>query len=57
MARRVRTGLEGLLGRPAPVQGLRIGLVANPASITSNLVPASLALARLRGRVFHRRDF
>ncbi len=49
MARRVRTGLEVLLGRPAPVQGLRIGLVANPASITSQLVPAALALARLRG--------
>jgi uncharacterized protein YbbC (DUF1343 family) len=49
MARRVRTGLEVLLERPAPVQGLRIGLVANPASITSQLVPAALALARLRG--------
>ena len=49
MARRVRTGLEVLLGRPARVRGLRVGLVANPASITSDLVHASLAIARLRG--------
>ncbi len=49
MARRVRTGLEVLLERPARVRGLRVGLVANPASITFDLVHASLALARLRG--------
>ena len=33
----------------ARVRGLRVGLLANPASITSNLVHASLAIARLRG--------
>ena len=49
MARRVRTGLEALLERPARLKGLRVGLVANPASITSDLVHASVALARLRG--------
>ncbi|MCG6920267.1 MAG: DUF1343 domain-containing protein [Acidobacteria bacterium] len=49
MAPRVRSGLEVLLGRSARVRGLRVGLLANPASITSNLVHASLAIARLRG--------
>jgi uncharacterized protein YbbC (DUF1343 family) len=49
MARRVRTGLEGLLGRPARVQGSRVGLVANPASITPDLVHASRAIAGIRG--------
>ncbi len=47
MARRVRPGLEVLLGRPGSVRGLRLGLVANPASITSNLVHAARALGRL----------
>lgn len=44
MARRVRPGLEVLLARPGPVRGLRLGLVANPASITPGLVPAGIAL-------------
>jgi uncharacterized protein YbbC (DUF1343 family) len=46
MARRVRTGLEVLLARPGPVKGLRLGLVANPASITPELEHASIALGR-----------
>jgi uncharacterized protein YbbC (DUF1343 family) len=46
---RVRTGLEGLIARPDPVRGLRFGLVANAASVTSELVHASLALRSLRG--------
>jgi uncharacterized protein YbbC (DUF1343 family) len=48
MARRVRPGLEILLGRPGVVRGLRVGLVANPASITPDLEPAAAALARAR---------
>ena len=47
--RRVRPGLETLLGRPSLVRGLRVGLVANPASITPDLEPAPAALARARG--------
>jgi uncharacterized protein YbbC (DUF1343 family) len=46
MARRVRPGIEVLLTRPGPVRGLRLGLVANPASITPDLVPAGTALGR-----------
>ncbi len=46
MARGVRPGLEVLLARPGPVKGLRLGLVANPASVTPDLVHASIALAR-----------
>jgi uncharacterized protein YbbC (DUF1343 family) len=49
MSRRVRPGLEVLLGRSGPVRGLRVGLVANPASITSDLVHASRVLGRLKG--------
>jgi uncharacterized protein YbbC (DUF1343 family) len=49
LARRVRTGLEGLLERPQVVRGLRVGLVLNPASITADLVPASVALASRGG--------
>jgi uncharacterized protein YbbC (DUF1343 family) len=46
---RVVPGLERLLDRPDPVRGLRVGLVCNPSSITSDLVHASLALAERRG--------
>ncbi|HWX25380.1 MAG TPA: exo-beta-N-acetylmuramidase NamZ domain-containing protein, partial [Vicinamibacteria bacterium] len=41
---RVRTGLETLLARPGALKGLRIGLVANPASVNAELVHASLLL-------------
>jgi len=46
--RRVRSGLDVLLGRPSVVRGLRVGLVANPASITADLEPAPAALPRAR---------
>ena len=41
---RVRSGLEQLLARPSAVRGLRVGLIANPTSVTSDLLHASLAL-------------
>jgi uncharacterized protein YbbC (DUF1343 family) len=47
--RRVRPGIDVLLGRPSLVRGLRVGLVTNPASVTSDLEPAPAALARARG--------
>jgi uncharacterized protein YbbC (DUF1343 family) len=43
---RVVSGLERLLERPEPVHGLRVGLVCNPTSVKSDLVHASLALAK-----------
>jgi uncharacterized protein YbbC (DUF1343 family) len=45
---RVRSGLEGLLARPRPILGLRIGLVANPTAVTPDLVHAAQHLTRLR---------
>jgi uncharacterized protein YbbC (DUF1343 family) len=45
---RVRTGLEELLARPGSLRGRRLGLVANPTSVTSALVHASLALRSSR---------
>jgi uncharacterized protein YbbC (DUF1343 family) len=49
VARRVRTGLEGLLARPDPVRGRRTGLVANPSSVTADLQHASITLRERRG--------
>ena len=46
---RVVSGLERLLERPEPVRGMRVGLVVNPASITSDYVHASVALHGRRG--------
>jgi uncharacterized protein YbbC (DUF1343 family) len=45
---RVRTGLEELLARPGNLRGLRIGLLANPASVTPDLEHASQALKSSR---------
>jgi len=45
---RVTTGLESLLARPAGVRGLRLGLIANPTSVTRDLEHASLAMHRTR---------
>jgi uncharacterized protein YbbC (DUF1343 family) len=45
---RVRTGLEELLARPGNLRGLRIGLLANPASLTPDLEHASQALKSSR---------
>jgi uncharacterized protein YbbC (DUF1343 family) len=47
-AGRVRSGLEVLLARPARLRGARAGLVANPASVTADLVHAALALKSVR---------
>jgi uncharacterized protein YbbC (DUF1343 family) len=41
----VRTGLDQVLARPSVLRGLRLGLVANPASVTRRLEHAALALA------------
>ena len=46
---RVRTGLDELQRRPSRLRGARLGLVANPASVRSDLVHASLALLATRG--------
>ncbi len=48
-ATRVTTGLESLLARPAAVRGQRLGLVANPTSVTRDLTHASLAMHGTRG--------
>ncbi|HET9315956.1 MAG TPA: DUF1343 domain-containing protein [Vicinamibacteria bacterium] len=48
-ATRVATGLESLLARPASVRGQRLGLIANPTSVTRDLTHASLALHGTRG--------
>lgn len=45
---RVRSGLEELLARPGNLRGLRIGLLANPASVTPDLEHASQALKSSR---------
>jgi uncharacterized protein YbbC (DUF1343 family) len=46
--KRVRSGLEELAARPGRLRGLRLGLVANPTSVTSDLVHASLLLQSSR---------
>ena len=48
-ATRVTTGLESLLARPAAVRGQRLGLIANPTSVTRDLTHASLAMFGTRG--------
>jgi uncharacterized protein YbbC (DUF1343 family) len=45
---RVRTGLETFLLRPRELRGARIGLVANPSSVTPDLVHAAIALKSSR---------
>jgi uncharacterized protein YbbC (DUF1343 family) len=47
-APRVRTGLDEILARPKRLAGLRLGLIANPVSMTSDFVPATLALRKCR---------
>jgi uncharacterized protein YbbC (DUF1343 family) len=46
---RVVSGLERFLERPGLVRGLRVGLVANPSTITRALVHGSVALRERRG--------
>src|SRR5262249_4275233 len=43
-----RTGLEELLARRGRLRGRRLGLIATPASVTADLVHASLALRSSR---------
>jgi uncharacterized protein YbbC (DUF1343 family) len=45
---RVRPGLEALLHRPGGLRGKRLGLVANPSSVTGDLVHAAHALGSSR---------
>jgi uncharacterized protein YbbC (DUF1343 family) len=45
---RVRTGLDELLARPKRLGGLRLGLIANPVSMTWDFVPATVAVRRCR---------
>ena len=49
MPRRVHSGLERLLERPALLAGRRSGFVCNPSSVTPDLVHGSVALAGRRG--------
>ena len=44
----VRAGLDQLLRRPSVLGGLRLGLVANPSSVTGRLEHAALALRAMR---------
>jgi len=44
----VRSGLEELIARPGRVRGMRIGLIANPASVTADLSHAALVLRSSR---------
>lgn len=44
--KRVRTGLERLLEHHLPAKGLRLGLIANPTSVTADLEHAAIALQR-----------
>lgn len=41
---RVRTGLEQLLARPGDLRGARVGLIANPTTVSSDLVHGALLL-------------
>ena len=47
--KRVRTGLEELLSRPARLRGARVGLIANPTAVTADLTHAALHLKSLKG--------
>ena len=47
--KRVRSGLEELLGRPARLRGARVGLIANPTAVTPDFVHAALHLKALKG--------
>ena len=42
----VLSGLDAFLADPAPLRGRRLGLVANPASVSSGFVPTARALVR-----------
>src|SRR5688572_31210194 len=40
----VRSGLDQLLARPGNLKGRRLGLIANPTTVTADLVHGALAL-------------
>lgn len=46
--KRVRSGLDELLSRPARIRGARVGLIANPTAVTPDLVHAALHLKALK---------
>src|SRR5262249_25663417 len=48
-SRGVQSGLERLLARPGRLRGRRLGLVANPPSVTAELTHAAEALQSTRG--------
>jgi uncharacterized protein YbbC (DUF1343 family) len=45
----VLSGLDRLLARPGKLKGRRLGLIANPTTVTSGLVHGALALKAARG--------
>ena len=45
----VLSGLDRLLARPGKLKGRRLGLIANPTTVTAGLVHAALALKATRG--------
>jgi len=44
----VRSGLDRLLARPGDLKGRRLGLIANPTTVTADLVHAAVALKDTR---------
>jgi uncharacterized protein YbbC (DUF1343 family) len=44
----VRSGLDQLLARPGTLKGRRLGLIANPTTVTSDLVHGAIALRDAR---------
>ena len=46
MKRRVRTGLDRLLSRPRDLRRLRVGLIANPASVNAGMEHSAQAIRR-----------
>ncbi len=47
--KRVRTGLEEILAKPARLRGSRVGLIANPTAVTPDFTHAALHLHALKG--------
>ena len=45
----VLSGLDRLLARPGDLKGRRLGLIANPTTVTSGLVHGAIALKKARG--------
>ncbi len=46
---RVLSGLDRLLARPGDLKGRRLGLIANPTTVTSGLVHGAIALRKAKG--------